>query len=672
MANINKLRNNYQTIASLIPLKSSYYDQDAKISSSQFWMYVTLFTLFVIILAGILTGFGAAAPVISAIVSLFSVVNAQIGILALGVFLIYAIPWALVYIPEVGRLFRSFWENYSDKSQRVSKSSLALSKAHDVLQMIYRKEIKLMKQPTQPSDLDMKNALDITANVLIESYLMNGDNEYEAILGFQLKQACDAKDVNAFKEIINQLPFIKNLTLTKDIDDFVVDGLKGVMKSDLKDKNYTKNLHEKYKTWLKAHDESTDVKERVIFKYRAKNAWAKIRVTDPKKSFYTRVFSFLGSLLGILNASLANTTGTALAPLFIIATLFMMFALPGATFPFYASIALLSLFALAGFVAAYGLTKKSIENAFNKISDFFNDNIKTDQKREKNSKLRFIDKPYTYLKHINNKYAILPILMSLFLAVAIASFNFLAGVIFGHILLYPAILTSPIAIASFSISSLAGLHAVELIFGIIGFSFTVIAVTPLMVGAWQAFTKSLTLEPLSNNKLITLTAFLSSFLNTMLLARMMLRPGSPLNLFFGAFPVLVKIIAIIAPICIFLLGFALFYMGIKQMFSDRGHDHERIMSENFDLKYTPRQASLSDELKSIIEQQSVWEDSPHKDKSKDLGKPNEDKDPGSADRLADSDDEYEALDDYPNDDPLERSIEGSPELLPGHENNQNN
>ena len=52
------------------------------------------------------------------------------------------------------------------------------------------------------------------------------------------------------------------------------------------------------------------------------------------------------------------------------------------------------------------------------------------------------------------------------------------------------------------------------------------------------------------------------------------------------------------------------------MFSDRGHDHERIMSENFDLKYTPRQASLSDELKITIEQQSVWENSSDKDKSK--------------------------------------------------------
>ncbi|MEE2770092.1 MAG: hypothetical protein VX835_03305 [Pseudomonadota bacterium] len=555
----NKLRSDYQKIAALIPLKSSYYGMDQDIPNSNYVWYSLILFLTVVILAGLLTGFGAAAPVIGAIISMFSVVNTQIGFIALSIFSIYAIPWALVYIPAIGNKFRTWWEGNTSKLN-VTAHSMALEKAHDILQMLYRKEIRLLeKKKIKTSKLDPKKAL-----LELGSILNQDSDPITSKLGDKILEIANSKNSYAFVGKIFQLPYATNIRFSRSDEN--------ISNLDTLYKDYESSLN---------YYESNDSAYRTKSKIRAKALWSKIRKQDTNKSFYIYIANFFGLLLGWINALLANSTGTALAPLLITATLFMTYA-PAAVMPFYLSLFFTILFGIAGFVAAYGLTKQSIEKSFNNIADFFLDNTKANRKA-KMFKHSFLERPLSYMLYLNNKYSITPITMSLFLAIGIASFNFLAGVIVGHLILYPAMLTNPIAIASFSISSLSGLHAIELFFGIVGFSFTVIAVTPLMVNAWQGFIKSLTLEPLSQNKGIATVSFLASLVNTLLLARMLLRPGSPLNLFFGSTPMLISVISYVAPVCILLLGFALFYMGLKQMFADRGHGFKSIIEQNYHL-----------------------------------------------------------------------------------------
>ena len=191
---------------------------------------------------------------------------------------------------------------------------------------------------------------------------------------------------------------------------------------------------------------------------------------------------------------------------------------------------------------------------------------------------------FSYFQYLNSKYSLIPIGMALFLAIGIASFNFYAGALVGHLILNPMLITTPITAGAYTISSIAALSVTELFFGFVGFIFTVIAVTPLMVNAWKGFYKSLTLEPMMNNKGISFAAFFASSINTWLLYKLMTRAGSPLNLFFGAHPLFIKLIAVVAPVCIFFLGFALFYMGLKQTFADRGHTFSSIIEENYHLQ----------------------------------------------------------------------------------------
>ena len=104
-----------------------------------------------------------------------------------------------------------------------------------------------------------------------------------------------------------------------------------------------------------------------------------------------------------------------------------------------------------------------------------------------------------------------------------------------------------------------------------------------------------------NNKGISFAAFFASSINTWLLYKLMTRAGSPLNLFFGAHPLFIKLIAVVAPVCIFFLGFALFYMGLKQTFADRGHTFSSIIEENYHLQpeYTNAKAFSAGIFKDI-------------------------------------------------------------------------
>ena len=426
-------------------------------NADYFW-YGIAFVLAVGLLAGILTGFGAAGSIINAVMSLFPVASIQVGVIALSAFVVYAIPWALVYIPSVGNKFRTWWEG--KVNPKVSAHSKALEKAHSILQMLYRKEIRLIeKDANYKSSLNYENALQTLSDIL------NADEDPATKnLGASIQQAVKAGNEADFKRIIGDLAYAseKNLPTTTQASIDV------------------SALMSEYKNHLNYYDKPSAI-ERTKQKILAKAAWAKIRKNDKNKSFKIYVANFTGSLLGWINATMANSTGTATAPLFIASALLMVYA-PTAVLPFYFSLFLTVLFALAGFVAAYGLTKESIENSFNQIADFFIDQAKANREYKK-FKGPITEKMFSYLKYLNNKYSLIPIGMALFLAIGIASFNFYAGALVGHLILNPMLITTPIAAGAYTISSIAALSVTELFFGFVGFIFTVIAVTPLMVNA---------------------------------------------------------------------------------------------------------------------------------------------------------------------------------------------
>ena len=74
----NKLRNEYQKLAAILPLKASYYKKTNVLNADYFW-YGIAFVLAVGLLAGILTGFGAAGSIINAVMSLFPVASIKVG-----------------------------------------------------------------------------------------------------------------------------------------------------------------------------------------------------------------------------------------------------------------------------------------------------------------------------------------------------------------------------------------------------------------------------------------------------------------------------------------------------------------------------------------------------------------------------------------------------------------
>ncbi len=581
---INKLRSDYLAIASLIPLKSSYYKKGETTSNHNYFIYGLALFFCVGILAGLLTGFGAAAPIISAIVSILGA-NMQIGMIALTVFALYAIPWALVYIPTVGSKIRSWWEGMTG-NKNVKMHTKALETAHYALEMLYRKEIRLLeKGQISESKLTTQSALSSLAMILEKlHYSSSASDDSLENLSEKLKSITEITDLNKFKTDIANLAYFEDFQPQEHFGSRLNFGPRLNESQKYKQLFVYNNMH---RMGISSSPTKEDLsRTKTLNKLMRQVVWGKIREQDESKRFYSGIANKLASALGWINALIANSTGTALAPLFIFSAVFMVFA-PTAILPFYLSLFLVSLFGLAGFVAAYGLTKASIEKCMSKAADFFIDKELANYKKQKfANKYRsgILKKPWSYFKDIVKYYGLLPLTMSLFLAMGIASFNFLAGVTVGHLILNPLMLTDPIAVASFGIKSLTGLHAVEMFFGVVGFVFTVIAVTPLMVNAWQSFMKSLTLEPLSQNKGIAFTALVSTTINTILLARMLMRPGSPMDLFLGTgFPILVKTIAILATVSIFLLGFALFYMGIKEMFAHRGHDFGTIIRDNYHL-----------------------------------------------------------------------------------------
>ena len=350
----------------------------------------------------------------------------------------------------------------------------------------------------------------------------------------------------------------------------------------IKSSNPLDDLINLRKTYL--NQTKCDLCTLITNKQLAQKIWEIQRKLDPRVSWWSNIASWLGSSLGFLNAAIANASGTALAPLYIISTLLMIYAIPNAVLPDYLAFGVVSAFASSGFIASFGITRKSIERSFVNMADFFLDIVKS-QRQHKHFSYNGPDyyMPIAYLGYINKRYAILPICSSLFLSVDIASFNFLAGVTFAHILVTPGLICSPI-VATFSVSSISVLSAFELAFGIVGFGFTIIAVAPLMLCAWQNFIKSNKLEPWYTKPYLSIGALVTSAINTLLMLRMMLRPGSPLDLFFGATPWIIKTMTIIAPICIFILGFALFYMGLKYMIDDKGHSMSAIINETLILE----------------------------------------------------------------------------------------
>lgn len=628
------LLDDYQYIAKHIAIKNTLYTKRDKPSLLSNLLYYICLFIVVVVLAGVLTGFGQAAPIISAIVSLFPFVNIQVGYFALLAFSIYAIPWAMVYIPDVSNIFRHWWENWQDylsgRASIPNRNSIALDRAHNILSMLYRKEMKRegVRSNTQLyTSMLKKDALTHVGNTLIYLSILdaleekiyleweNIDDFYSNVakrdsfkLGYHLIKKAKYSEGNNFKNLLEETAEIHlshDANLLSESEAFLNDQIQNHQSGRKKhffwsilSKQIVTGLNNfDMQSWVKFRKELLNTQTASAYqatqnKQIAQRIWDIQRKHVSTISRWSLTAEWLGTVLGFLNASIANASGTALAPLYLISTIFMIYGIPNAVISFALAYNLVIAFAASGFVSSFGITRKSIEKSFSNMANFILDNDRAQRSHKK-----FVyhgpiyKKPFAYLYHINKRYSILPILMALFLSLAIASFNFLAGVTCAHMILNPSIMIHPTQIAAFSIQSLSSLTAFELGLGIIGFSFTVIAVTPLMLCAWKSFLKSIKLEPLSTKPWLTLAAFLTSLINTMLMFRMMLRPGSPLDLFFGASPLVIKIMTYVAPICILILGFALFYMGLKTMLSDKGRNVISICKESLALKanyHTPK------------------------------------------------------------------------------------
>lgn len=621
---LSTLRSRYERVARYVALKKSLLTETQKPTNSESnWYFTTLF-LTVVLLAGALTGFGAAAPIISAILSLFTLVNVQVGYLALGIFTLYSIPWALVYIPEVGNLFRNYWESYFrpiSKDETPLYHGQALEKAHQILEMLFRKSLNnVLKDKLDKEELsNLMNIAEVdyieqTGKLLERLSIYNalehalakkqppsseGDkNLIETILDYAMQSEYATLGYYLYSQHRNNLssdavqklsaqPITISEKSKQKLREYLKRQLakiilgKHIAHGDINQIGKYKDINElipEFATTLKTSRSNllskvneTDNKDpfaKTQAKMTSQWLWQLLKRTSKSQSKWIMIAESIGYFLGFFNAAIANTTGTALAPLYIIATIMMIYGVPNALMPLPLSIILVGMFALSGFIASYGITRKSIERVFSDIANFFLDSDRANRKHK-----QWI-KPSTVLYSV----------MALLLAVSIASFNFLAGVTFGHILLNPALLAQPTYIASFSITSFAALQPIEIALGAIGFGFTVIAVAPLMLGSWNAFLKANTVEPFWQKPMISFAAFATSAINTVLLVRMLLRPGSPLTLFFGQAPWVITGMTLLAPICIFVLGFALFYMGLKTLLSSRGRDYDRIYDETFALK----------------------------------------------------------------------------------------
>ena len=580
--------------------------------------YLCLFIV-VVILAGVLTGFGQAAPVISAIVSLFPFVNMQVGYFALITFGLYAIPWALVYIPDVSNLFRNFWENWQDRtlgrSAPYNQNAIALERAHNILTMLYRKHMKHGKERINNEKV-LKHIGDILIKLAvldaIDDTIANGSKATDDLFynnitkrdTFKLGYHFVSKRKAPFDNLLEETALIHltfNSNLEKEHTAHIKTKLSGEKSSDefyttikaLRNNKFDLNTLIAYrKELLKKTNPDGQNKTLVAThnKHIANRLWEIQRKHDQSVSRWSYLSEWAGTILGFLNASIANGSGTALAPLYLISTILMIYAVPGAVIPFYLSLTLVTAFAASGFISSFGITRKSIEKAFINMSNFVLDSDRANREHKQFTyEGPYYYKPFKYLAYLNKRYSILPIVMALFISLAIASFNFLAGVTFAHIVLNPSLMMHPTQVATFSIQSIGSLHAFELAFGIIGFGFTVIAVAPLMLCAWRNFQKAIQLEPITSKPWLALIALLTSLINTGLTYRMMLRPGSPLDLFFGATPWLINLMTYVAPIFIAILGFALFYMGLQNMLSDKGRDIFEIYNETLALNmdFTP-------------------------------------------------------------------------------------
>ena len=622
--NTSQFLKDYHYIARRIAIKNSLHRNIPEPTGLFYpnWLnaliyYLCLFIV-VVILAGVLTGFGQAAPVISAIVSLFPFVSMQVGYFALMTFGLYAIPWALVYIPDVSNLFRNFWENWQDRSLGRSapynQNSIALDRAHNILTMLYRKHMKHGKDRLDHAKVlhDIGNTL-IKLAVLdaIDDTIANGSKASDELFynnitkrdTFKLGYHFVTKGQAPFDNLLEETALI-HLTNDSDLENKHKAYIKNTLNKNDSDAFYTtiqacRENHFNLNTLITYRKEllkktNSEGKNKTLVathnKHIANRLWEIQRKHDQSVSRWSYLSEWAGTILGFLNASIANGSGTALAPLYLISTILMIYAVPSAVISFYLSLTLVIAFAASGFISSFGITRKSIEKAFINMSNFVLDSDRANREHKQFTyEGPYYYKPFKYLAYLNKRYSILPIVMSLFISLAIASFNFLAGVTFAHIVLNPSLMMHPTQVATFSIQSIGSLHAFELAFGIIGFGFTVIAVAPLMLCAWRNFQKAIQLEPITSKPWLAVIASLTSLINTGLTYRMMLRPGSPLDLFFGATPWLINLMTYVAPIFIAILGFALFYMGLQNMLSDKGRDVFEIYNETLalDMDFTP-------------------------------------------------------------------------------------
>ncbi len=518
--------------------------------------------------AGVLTGLGTAATIIN-----FSVVFIApllstfltpqvIGLVTLSTFLLYAIPWALIYMPAVASRVRDSIQKKADEKKgidnkiiQLNANNSALNSAHEflgkVLRSLYRH--KNNNQTFTKEELLLALGAQLIWEAKNETKTSVSQHD-KAKLGFLLMFVARNKDFETLSESL--LP-ISALTHQVQIQD------------DMFTNCLSTKIENTENTYLRRDNNEIQPLQRAKMKRRRNDTQSASTNREDYSAFFAHA-------LGLFNAIFGNAVGLSLAPLFILSPFLAIYGATYLQLNWYLAASLVCLFASAGFTAANGLTRQSIVQEVSFAKKEYHDHEKHEAKKQRSSNYyQHLDTYNWTLKFVERNSSI-AYFLAIVMAFAVSSFNFQAGVMFIQLFLNPSFLVHPYQVAQFGINSYASLSLLELTFGWLGFALTFIAVTPLMASSIKRLTKSLS-EGLMESRTGWFFTVVASVFNTVLWAWMMTKSGSPLHLLLPQ--LVIQYLPVIGIPAIFILSTALIYVSMKEAFDHKGRDFNQLCQE---------------------------------------------------------------------------------------------
>ncbi len=636
-------------------------------------LFYTVVFLSTALFAGFLTGLGTAASIINfativlyaPLSIIFSPVTA--GVIILSIFLMYAIPWAIVYIPDIGKAainsLSTYFNpkgtktiNFDDKQFEFNLDDLngndkALTTVHKYISNVLRKISRNKMYCVDGDTGSLSQYVELISKGLINhmftkgfqellqqnSEILNtytahrekhqGDEDNKTLRATFLQDMINTSDTLKLAALFTEksielkkhgnveefhqslIKISSNITDQKfelekegEGSHYIINAFRDTLiaLNDRKDKDKTidnQELYEQYyisKNIVKSMSTSgKEFLEHILMAQNIKTTADAYNSIDKKQSNTQYLLDMLANFMGTLNAIFGNAVGLSPSALYIIAPFLFIFGIPSFVISAPLGYTLVALFAIAGGIAAYGLTR----NNMRATAQLFAEDIDEDKLKVK------LDRKATRSFDINSMYVntlkffeqntFFAYTMSIIMALAVSSFNFMAGVIFVNLLINPSLVMHPTMIASFTITNINALTTFELIFGWAGFGLTFFAVTPLMANAVAKTTKSLS-EGIMQSPTGWLVLVMAVTCNTCFWLWMMFRPDSALSLILPQYTL--TILPWIATPSIVILSAALLYISIKDFFDCKGYNFQQTLQDLFSSD--PALPVISEEFKS--------------------------------------------------------------------------